>query len=74
MRDDLVADGPVEEITLGPFVIGNMYTPLCKWAVLKGRRLYKFTYDWRRSPYEVRPQPYSSNNVPRCHSPSVPES
>ena len=49
--DDLLPDGPIENISLLGIKVGEMYSPLLKWAK-KSRRVYKFTYDWRRSPLE----------------------
>lgn len=51
--DGLVPDGPIEDVRLLGLKVSEMYSPILQWFSSTGRRLYKFDYDWRRSPLEA---------------------
>ena len=52
-RDTLIPDGPIADVRFAGVKVASMYTPLFDWAEARGRRLYAFSYDWRRSPFEA---------------------
>lgn len=51
--DDLLPDGPIADVRLLGLKVLSMYAPLFEWAAKSGRRLYAFSYDWRRDQLEA---------------------